>query len=90
MSCELVADPNGTLTVYDVIGEPPLLTGGFQLTGVSEVDGSNAPTVRFCGAPGELVNTTLLTVAGAELPAGSLAVTLTVYGTPSVSDEIVH
>jgi hypothetical protein len=77
-----VAPPGLAVTVYDVIGEPPLLAGAFQLTVTAPLPA--APTTAV-GGPGGPVGVTLADGAdAADGPTPLLATTVNVYAVPFV------
>jgi hypothetical protein len=78
-----VIPPTLEVTVYEVIAEPPLFTGGVNVTTASPLPPVAVPIV---GASGVVAGTTELLVAEAMLvPAAFVAVTVKVYVTPLVS-----
>jgi len=70
-----VAPPGDAVTVYDVIGEPPLLVGAVNET---TADPSWAVAVTAVGAPGTSTGVTELVVAPTDCPAALIASTVKV------------
>ena len=82
-----VAPPGDAVTVYPVIGEPPLLAGAVQRT-VAEAFPGVADTA--VGAPGTVLGVTAaLATDASEAPAALAAVTVNVYPVPLVKPPTV-
>ena len=75
-----VAPPGAAVTVYPVIGEPPLLTGAVHDTTATPFP---AEAVTAAGAPGTVLGVTAADAADAgEIPVALVAVTVNVYAVP--------
>ena len=75
-----VTPPGDAVTVYPVIGEPPLLTGAVHDTAAWAFPGV---AVTAVGAPGTVFGVTAtLGIEASELPAALAAVTVNVYAVP--------
>ena len=84
---EAVKPPGLDVTVYEVIAEPPLLTGGVKVTVASPLPRVAVPIV---GASGTVAGTTELLVPDEELvPTAFVAVTVKVYVVPLVNPVTV-
>ena len=74
--------PGEDVTVYDVIGEPPLEAGGVNVTVACPTPAVAVPIV---GGPGTAAGVTLFEGADAgPVPTAFAAVTVKVYGVPLV------
>ena len=80
-----VAPPGDAVTVYDVIGDPPLLAGATTVTLAVSLPGTTYP---IDGAPGVVRGVTEV-VAAVEAPAAFTATTVKLYKVPLVSGEMV-
>ena len=80
-----VAPPGDAVTVYDVIGDPPLLAGATTVTLAVSLPGTTYPIE---GASGVVRGVTEV-VAAVEAPAAFTATTVKLYKVPLVSGEMV-